>query len=109
MTDSTKKPISGRNAGIVAVLCIAAIVLFEMPRPASSGFTDEDIGNIKRSIKEEFEKRPNIKVTQVFLMRKDSRDLAGFAKLKIDGLDLDITKSCDATYSPDGQSMWSCN
>lgn len=94
----------GLLIGFMAALSSAGIVDFNL---IEKGFSESDIATVKSSIKEEFEKRENTKVLDVQMMRESKRKLVGFAKIKIAGIDFEISKSCSATYG-DRQYIWEC-
>lgn len=72
------------------------------------GFTDADIEAAKKSIKEEFEKKPGITVSDVTLLKESQRKLTGFVKLRV--MSQDIMKSCSATMDDTGKNyIWRCD
>ena len=64
--------------------------------------TKTDITNAEASIRTQYENKPGITVTEVTLMKENSHRLTGFAKLKLAGLNIEITKSCHATWEDGG-------
>lgn len=87
-----------------AVVAIAAYWLFW-----SGGFSEADIIKTKIEIQKEFQKRDGVQVVDVELMRENSHKLFGFVKLRIDGLDTEISKSCTATMNDDSSHyIWRC-
>jgi len=93
----------GGAAAVFVALSVIGVVTRQ------DGFTDEDIASVRKSIGEEFVKRDGVQVTDVTMLREDARHLKGLVKLKIAGLDSEVTKSCSATMSDDGKNyLWSC-
>lgn len=73
------------------------------------GFSDADVASIKRQIAEEYEKKPGVKVGEVVLLKKSSRELSGFVKLRHTDINLDQTVRCTAEMGQDrGDSYWRC-
>ena len=72
------------------------------------GFTDEDIVSLQRTVKAEYEKRDGVKVTDVSFIRESNKQLKGFAKVRVEGLDEEISKSCTATMGDSAQYIWQC-
>jgi hypothetical protein len=48
-----------------------------------SGFVQEDVDNVKKIIKTEFEKREGVTVTEVQMIKESPKKLSGFVKLKL--------------------------
>ena len=88
---------------IIFVLFVAGYYIVNQ----MNGFTQPDIDALHKTIKDEFEKRPGVSVTDVQLLRESPRKLVGFVKLKISGEE--ITKSCSATMGDNAQYIWECN
>lgn len=89
---------------LVLIICAAGYVLYQ----DAIGFQKEDIAATEKSIKEEFEKRPGLKVTKVTLIKETSRKLTGFVNLEVMGTP--TTKSCQATMADSGgQYIWRCD
>ena len=72
------------------------------------GFADEDVAKVKDSIREEFDKRPGIKVLDVQMMKESPTKLMGFVKVKAP-LFGEVTKSCSATMGEGNQYLWKCD
>ena len=72
----------------------------------NTGFSDQDIANVKSMVRAEFEKRPGVSVTDVTFIKESDRKLSGFVKLKI--AEVEVTKSCTATMGENAQSIWKC-
>jgi hypothetical protein len=99
----------------VFYIAIAIFVLFgswdgpEIARAIyGQHFTDSDILNIKESIRSEITKREGVTISDISLIRETNRKLVGFVKIKIQGLDVTMTKVCYATMSESGESLWAC-
>jgi hypothetical protein len=73
----------------------------------NSGFTDEDIAKVKESIRDEFDKRPGVKVVEVQMLKESPNKLMGFVKAKAP-LFGEITKSCSATMGEGHEYLWRC-
>jgi hypothetical protein len=76
-----------------------------------SGFSDEEIERAKASIRTEFEKQNNVKVTEVALIRESPRKLTGYARMtaSVLGISREISKNCTATMGEGSrQYIWEC-
>jgi hypothetical protein len=93
--------------GAFIAIIIAAIAAYWLFFGAETGFSDADVASVKTSIKSEFEKRGGVVVSDVQMVRESSKKLIGFAKVKSDGINFEITKSCTATYA-ERQYLWEC-
>ncbi len=71
------------------------------------GFSDAQIDSVKNQIRAEFDKKAGVSVEDVSLVRESANKLTGFVRLKIAGLDADITKECAVTRD-DEQVIWQC-
>ena len=89
--------------GLVGVAALGFIVLYVIP--SMSGFSSEDIDNVKKSIRAEFEGR-GLKVVEVAMIKESPKKLNGFAKVSVEGVD--IQKTCTATYGEGAQYLWQC-
>lgn len=69
-------------------------------------FSDEDIGNVKTSIRTEFEKTPGVSVKDVQIIKESDQRLTGFVKLEAEGFE--VTKNCHANMGTDNQYIWKC-
>lgn len=72
----------------------------------ASRFSEEDIANLKESVRTEFAKQPGVTVMSVEFVRESDRKLTGFAKLNAQGTD--VTKPCTATMGDDRRFIWRC-
>ena len=86
-----------------------SIILFSLLTACGqSGFSKEDIDNMKKSIKSEFEGRgADIKVTEIELITESPKKVTGFVKIKV-GDDDPIMKDCSATMGDDNRYIWKC-
>lgn len=76
----------------------------------SPKFSDQDIANVERSVKAEFEGRGGLSVTSVHLIRESATKLTGYVKIHSDDLGIDVQKACTATYGTDGKEIaWRCD
>jgi hypothetical protein len=73
----------------------------------AASFSDAEIEHVKQDIRAEFNKRTGVTVEGVQMMTESPRKLIGFAKMKVPLLG-EMTKSCTATMSEQGQTMWEC-
>lgn len=88
--------------GALVVGALAAWAVGEM-----TGFSDEDIANVKAQIRAEFSKREGVEVKTIELMRETPKRLRGFVVVKVAGVEMN--KSCNATMSSDGaRYIWEC-
>jgi tetratricopeptide (TPR) repeat protein len=74
----------------------------------SQGFSSLDIKTIEKSIWTEFSKRDGVQVRDVKMIKETNTKLTGYVRLWIPGIDIEITKSCNAIYGQDAQTMWQC-
>ena len=88
-----------------------AIMLLFLVCSCQSGFVQEDIDNLKKDIKTEFEKREGVRVTDVQIIKESPKKLSGFVKLTISvfGQSTEVTKSCTATMGDDNKYIWKCD
>jgi len=70
-------------------------------------FNDATIESIKQDIRTKLGERGGVTVEDVQMMAESPRKLTGFAKIKVVLLG-EMTKSCSATMSDEGQTMWEC-
>jgi hypothetical protein len=90
---------------IAALLAGGYFMFFATP----SGFSEEDISNIKSSIKSEFEKRSGVSVQEVTILKEGPNKASGFAKIKSEILG-EIIKPCTATMAENGKNyIWRCD
>jgi gas vesicle protein len=90
-----------KGIGIAAVALLLAA--------CESGFSQEDIEQAKKSIRAEFEKRPDVKVVEVALIKESSNKLTGYARMTVKGFKQEITKNCSATMGEDRRYIWRCD
>ena len=90
--------------GLIMFAIIGALYwYFSQPR-----FSVDEINRIKTDIKLKFEERKGVHVIDIDLIKENDRKLMGLVKLKIDGLDEEITKSCSARMGDDSRYIWEC-
>lgn len=94
----------GKLAAIVIVGAGAVWFWRMLTEPA---FDDATIRSIEQSIKTEYAKRPSVRVDEVSLIRKDSRQLSGFVRLTVGGTP--IVQGCRADMGTDGKIVWTCS
>ena len=91
---------------IIGAVAIGGYFLFFAP---PNGFSDEDLRNIKSSIKSEFEKRNGVTVQEVTMLKEGPNKASGFAKIKMEVLG-EFTKPCSATMAENGKNyIWRCD
>jgi hypothetical protein len=72
------------------------------------GFTETDLENMKKQIKEQYEKNENVKVLDIVMLKESSKKAAGFVKLQLPLLG-EINKTCSATMEESGNRyIWRC-
>jgi hypothetical protein len=99
------------RVGILLAVIGGAWVLYnwnETSTLSGHGFTDADVANTEKNIREEFSKSRGLTVDEVKLMRESPTKLTGFVKLRAPLIG-QVTKSCTATLGEDGQFVWRCN
>lgn len=94
---------------LIASTAIAAIVFGIDYIASNRGFTDDEIANIERSIREKFLDR-GAETARASMIREhsDPFKLTGMVTVRIKGAG-EITKSCHATMGDSGQSIWGCD
>jgi len=102
--------VASRAKGGVMRIAIGFIMVALLASACESGFTDADIEQTKKNIREEFENRPGVKVADVQLIKESRNKLTGFVKLNTSvlGVSVDATKSCTATMGENRQYIWRC-
>ena len=86
---------------------LACFLLLFAVFACNNGFSEQDIGNLKNTVRAEFQKRPGVTVSEVTFIKESDKKLSGFVKLKIEGTEL--TKSCTATMGDSAQYIWKCD
>jgi hypothetical protein len=91
----------------LAVSAASIVGAFAVPMTLGGGFTDADIANVKKSIKQNFEEQNgNYHVTGIEMIRESRTRLTGLVTVTVDDTTY-ITKTCDAIYG-DGKYIWHC-
>jgi hypothetical protein len=94
--------------GNVAVAMLGCLLIAGCQQPS---FSDADIAKLKSEIEANATSQ-GFTVNEIGLIKKDDRELSGFAKLSkdIEGYGVvNVTWSCSATMSrEDGQYIWKC-
>lgn len=95
-----------RNAVAACTLAMAGgIAWLAWPQ---SGFTDDEIADVKASIRAEWAKKKGTTVEDVAMMReRDETKLTGFVRLRFDGIKEPLTKACTASRG-EKQYIWQC-
>lgn len=74
----------------------------------TQGFNPVSIDDVKNRMQADYAAK-NITVTEISMLRRGPRDLAGFVKLKIPGSNENQQKNCTATMAEDKvTTSWSC-
>lgn len=74
---------------------------------AGTGFNDESIEQVKRSIRTEYEKKSGRVVEEVSMLKKSSHELTGFVRFKDGGISANL--DCSATMEQTGSRyIWRC-
>lgn len=90
---------------IAAAAAIGAAAFFFWP----SGFSEAEIERVRQTIREEYTKRGNVTVEDVTMIKKSSRELTGFVRLKPTALGVSQTIGCTASMAESGgQYLWRC-
>jgi hypothetical protein len=95
---------------VVILLLFGAGIFFNWSNTGTlsgRGFTDADVERIEQGIRAEFSKREGIKVEEVKMIRESPRKMTGFATIRAPLIGA-VHKSCSATMSEDGQTIWEC-
>lgn len=110
---AVKKPLM-RPAFAVVAIPILALIGYGVLRNwgqtgtlSGIGFTDANMTAIEQDIRAQFSQRKGMSVEDVHLIKESSRQLTGYAKVRVPLLGL-VTKTCTATMGDDGQSIWRC-
>ena len=85
---------------------IGAVLLALFLVGCSKRFSDQDIENLKTTVRAEFEKREGVKVSEVSFITESPTKLKGFVRLKVG--EIDVTKNCSATLGEEGRYIWEC-
>ncbi len=74
----------------------------------AQGFNPPAIEDVKKWMQDDFAAR-NITVTEISMLRRAPRELAGFVKLKLPGSDEIQQRNCTATMADDKvTASWNC-
>ncbi len=96
---------SSSTGWIMAAAAIAGAAYFFWP----SGFTEAEIERVRQSIRDEYTKRGGATVEDVTMIKKSSRELTGFVRLKPTALNITQTIDCTASMAESGgQYLWRC-
>ena len=71
-----------------------------------SGFTVQDIEELKKSVRSEFEAQPGVVVSEVAFIKESSTKLTGFVKFELYGIE--VIKGCEATMGENQMYIWRC-
>lgn len=92
---------------VVVALVLVAISAY-MSYRGTQGFNPVEIDDIKKRITDDFAAK-NITVTEITMLRRTPRELAGFVKLKLPGSDEIQQRNCSATMADDRvTTTWNC-
>lgn len=74
----------------------------------AQGFDPASIDDVKKRMRDDFATK-NITVTEITMLRRSPRELAGVVKLKLPGSDEIRQRNCTATMAEDRvTTSWSC-
>jgi len=96
--------------GKFIVLAALALVLYSAwtAYQGAQGFNPASIEDVKKRMRDDFATK-NIAVTEISMLRRGPRELAGFVKLKVPGSDEIQQKNCTATMAADmATTSWAC-
>lgn len=96
--------------GKVVVLLALVLVLYSgyATYQGAQGFNPASIEDVKKKMQDDFAAR-NITVTEISMLRRAPRELAGFVKLKLPGSNDIQQRNCTATMAEDKVSTsWNC-
>lgn len=92
---------------VVVALVLVAISAY-MSYRGTQGFNPVEIDDIKKRITDDFAAK-NITVTEISMLRRTPRELAGVVKLKLPGSDEIQQRNCTATMADDRvTTSWNC-
>lgn len=113
-TSTVKGQLTARPAYKVAgaiILVLIIIVLFanvsRTGTVSGNGFSDADVQNIERDIREKYANGSGATVQEVQLIRESPTKLSGYVTLKQASVGT-IQKTCSATMGVDAQIIWEC-
>jgi len=98
------------RTGKFIVLAALALVLYSAwtVYQGAQGFNPPAIEDVKKRMQADFAAK-NMTVTEISMLRRSPRELAGFVKLKAQGSDEIQQKTCTATMAKDNvTTSWSC-
>lgn len=96
--------------GKFVVLLALALVIYSAytTYQGAQGFNPAFIEDVKKRMLDDFAAK-NITVTEISMLRRGPRDLAGFVKLKVPGSDDIQQRNCTATMAEDKvTTSWNC-
>ena len=101
---------SVNRTGKFVVLAALALVIYSATTvyQGAQGFNPAFIEDVKKRMQDDFAAK-NITVTEISMLRRGPRELAGFVKLKTPGSNEIEQKNCTATMAEDKvTTSWSC-
>jgi hypothetical protein len=96
--------------GKFVVLLALALVIYSAytTYQGAQGFNPAFIEDVKKRMLDDFAAK-NITVTEISMLRRGPRDLAGFVKVKVPGSDEIQQRNCTATMAEDKvTTSWNC-
>lgn len=96
--------------GKFVVLVALALVIYSAYTVyhGAQGFNPASIDDVKKRMQDDFAAK-NITVTEISMLRRGPRELAGFVKLKLPGSNEIQQRNCIATMSEDKVTTpWTC-
>lgn len=106
----TQKGLAVNRTGKTIVLVALAVVAYSAwtAYQGAQGFDPASIDDVKKRIQADYVAK-NFTVTEITMLRRGPRELAGFVKLKAPGSDEIQQKNCTATMAADKvTTSWSC-
>lgn len=92
---------------VVVALVLVAVSAYTSYR-GTQGFNPAEIDDIKKKIADDFTAK-GMTVTEVSMLRRAPRELAGYVKFKAPGSDQILQKTCTAAMAADKvTTSWSC-
>lgn len=91
---------------VVVALVLIAVSAYTSYR-GTQGFNPAEIDDVKKKITDDFTAK-GMTVDEVSMLRRASRELAGYVKFKASGSDAIQQKTCTAAMSADKAVTWSC-
>lgn len=95
---------------VLILLAVGYVLYFNWSNTGSlmgHGFTAEYIESLEEDIKDHYEEKKGVKVTDVALIREAPTKLTGFIKFRIRSGNIHL-QTCTATLGETGSVLWEC-